>query len=74
MTFWEWLGKLHEMVQDRSDSQIIERITYFILMGNIPASRVPRTYGDVKDVLAPLGFDRDELKQVRELWIEYSKG
>ncbi|MDE0510570.1 MAG: hypothetical protein OXI88_02135 [Gammaproteobacteria bacterium] len=73
MTFWEWVSKLHEMVQDRSDFHIIERITYFILMGDIPTGSAPRTYGDIKDVLAPLGFDRDELKQVRDLWIEYSR-
>ena len=64
---------MHEMVQDRSDFHIIERITYFILMGDIPTGSAPRTYGDIKDVLAPLGFDRDELKQVRDLWIEYSR-
>ncbi|MDE0154408.1 MAG: hypothetical protein OXS28_02250 [Gammaproteobacteria bacterium] len=73
MAFWEWVSKLHEMVQDRSDFHIIERIAYFILMGDIPTGSAPRTYADIKDVLAPLGFDRDELKQVRDLWIEYSR-
>lgn len=73
MTFWKWVSKLHEVAQDRSDSHIIERIAYFILMGDISTGRETRTYENVKDVLMPLGFDRDELKQVRDLWIEYSR-
>ena len=64
---------MHEMGQDRSDYHIIERIAYFILMGDIPPDKASRTYGDVKDALAPLGFDRDELSQARDLWVEYSK-
>ena len=73
MTFWEWVSKLYEMEHGRSDFHIIARIAYFILMGVIPTGSTPQTYEDVKDVLMPLGFDRDELKQVRDLWIEYSK-
>ena len=73
MTFWKWVSKLHEVEQDRSDLHIIERIAYFILMGDISTGRETRTYENVKDVLMPLGFDRDELKQVRDLWIEYSR-
>lgn len=73
MTFWKWVSKLQETEQDRSDFHIIGRITYFILMGDIPTGSAPRAYENVKDVLMPLGFDRDELKQVRDLWIEYSK-
>lgn len=68
LTFWEWIIN----TSGHSDHHVVTKILHHLTIENIPNGSNPQTYEDVKDVLMPLGFDREELKEVRNLWSEFS--
>ena len=70
LTFWEWLYN----TQPIQSGSVVQRILHLLNTGAIPNDSNPETYEDVKDILRPLGFDREVLKEVRNLWSEFPKG
>ena len=68
LTFWEWIVD----TSGHSDHYVVTKILRHLTIENIPDGSDPQTYEDVKDVLMPLGFDREELREVRNVWSEFS--
>ena len=68
LTFWEWIFD----TSSYSEHYVVAKILHHLTTENIPDGSNPQTYEDVKDVLMPLGFDREELKEVRNMWSEFS--
>ena len=69
LTFWEWIVDTY----GHFDHYVVTKIVGLLKIEKIPNGSNPQTYEDVKDVLMPLGFDREELKKVQNLWSEFLK-
>ena len=65
LTFWEWVSNTQPIESGHSDHYVGTKILHHLTIENIPNGSNPQTYEDVKDVLMPLGFDREELKVVQ---------
>ena len=66
MTFWE-----HLIERGHPGMPVVARIFKLLSAGCEFQNEDPQTFEDVKDTLMPLGFDREELKQLKGLWAEF---
>ena len=66
MTFWE-----HLIERGHPGMPVVARIFKLLSAGCEFQNEDPQTFEDVKDTLMPLGFDREELKQLKGLWADF---